>query len=97
MFIFQKTRVDPIFIALPQILRANECELHQLNLIIQFMMKNSYRNIRPDIGQERCEFVKTRVTSHAIYILRMQKDMYLCFVDYQNNWLKTPKINYWNC
>ena len=76
-----------------------ECEKHrtisimsQLGKIILRVILNRIRNkIRPEIAEEQYGFVKGKGTANAIFLLRiiseraieMQRDIFLCFIDYQ--------------
>ncbi|GFN94698.1 RNA-directed DNA polymerase from mobile element jockey-like [Plakobranchus ocellatus] len=87
-----------IFIALPKKSGATECELHRTislmshitKLLLKIIMLRIRNKIKPEIAEEQCGFVGDKGTSNAIYILRtlieraleVQKDVYLCFVDY---------------
>ena len=87
-----------IFIALPKRPRAIECELHRTislmshitKIILRIIMLRARRIIKPEIGEEQCGFVEDSSTRNAIFMVRMiseraiemQKNLYLCFIDY---------------
>ena len=78
-----------------------ECNKHrtisvmsQLGKIVLRVILNRIRSkIRPEIAEEQYGFVKGKGTTNAIFLLRMlseraiemQKDVYLCFIDYEKN------------
>ena len=53
-------------------------------------MNRTRSRIRPEIRKDQCGFVQDAGTRNAIFIVRMiselaiemQKDLYLCFIDY---------------
>ncbi|GFO24946.1 endonuclease-reverse transcriptase [Plakobranchus ocellatus] len=87
-----------IFIALPKKPGATECELdrtislmsHITKILLKIIMLRIRNKIKPEIAEEQCGFLEDKGTSNAIYILptlieralEVQKDVYLCFVDY---------------
>ena len=87
------------FTAIPKKPGTMECNKHrtisvmsQLGKIVLRIILNRIRNkIRPEISEEQYGFVKGKGTTNAIFILRMlseraiemQKDVYLCFIDYE--------------
>ena len=87
------------FITIPKKPGAMECNRHrtisimsQLGKIVLRIILNRIRNkIRPEIPEEQYGFVKGKGTANAIFLLRMlseraiemQKDLYLCFIDYE--------------
>ncbi|GFO03075.1 endonuclease-reverse transcriptase [Plakobranchus ocellatus] len=84
-----------IFIAVPKKPGATECELHRTmshitKILLKIIMLRIKNKIKPEIVEEQCGFVEDTGTSNAIYILRtlieralvIQKDLYLCFIDY---------------
>ena len=97
-----------IFIALPKKPNATECELHRtislmshvIKLILRIIMWRARKNIKPEIGKEQCGFMKDTGTRHAIFTLRMicersiemQKDIYLCFIDYTKAFDKVKHV-----
>jgi len=87
-----------IFIALPKKTGAIECELHRtislmshvIKILLRILMMRARSKIKPEIGKEQFGFVKDAGTKNAIFVLRilseraieMQKDLYVCFIDY---------------
>ncbi|GFO03036.1 endonuclease-reverse transcriptase [Plakobranchus ocellatus] len=87
-----------IFIALPKKPGATECELHRTislmshitKILLRIVMLRVRNKIKPEIAEEQCGFVEGKGTTNALYILRtlieraleVQKDVYLCFIDY---------------
>ena len=63
---------------------------HITKLILRIIMNRARSRIRPEIGKEQCGFVQDAGKRNAIFIIRilseraieMQKDLFLCFVDY---------------
>ncbi|GFO18885.1 endonuclease-reverse transcriptase [Plakobranchus ocellatus] len=93
-----KKMLKSIFIALPKKDGATECELHRtislmsqgMKILLRIVMMRVRNKIRPEIGDTQCGFVEGKGTTNAVYMLRMiieralemQKDIYLCFIDY---------------
>ena len=93
-----------IFIALPKKSNATECELHRtislmshvVKIVLRILMWRVRKSIRPEIGKEQYGFMKDTGTRNAIFTLRMicersiemQKDLYLCFIDYTIDYTK---------
>ena len=87
-----------IFIALPKKPGATECELHRTislmscarKILLRIIMKRARNKINPEIDVIQCRFVEGKGTVNAIFILRtiikgaleVNKDLYLCFIDY---------------
>ena len=87
-----------IFIALPKKPGATECELHRtislmshiIKIILKVIMARARNKIRPEIADVQCGFVEDMGTRNAIWMVRMlteraiemQKDLYMCFIDY---------------
>lgn len=63
---------------------------HITKLIIRILMNTGCSRMRPEIGQEQCVFIKVTRRRNTIFMLRMlsgraiqmQKNVYLCFIDY---------------
>ncbi|XP_037779155.1 uncharacterized protein LOC119575579 [Penaeus monodon] len=95
---FPEVLSKSIFIALPKKPGAIECELHRTislmsqitKIILKVIMARARSKLRPEIGKEQCGFVEDSGTRKATWMMRMsseravemQKDMYMCFVDY---------------
>ena len=87
-----------IFITLPKKPGAVECELHRTTslmshitkLLLRIVMQRARKRIKPEIGEEQCGFVENTGTRNAIFMvhvlseraIEMQKDVYMCFMDY---------------
>ena len=97
-----------IFIALPKKPNATECELHRtislmshvIKMILRIIMWRARKIIKPEIGKEQYGFMKDAGTKKAICTLRMicersiemQKDIYLCFIDYTKAFDKVKHV-----
>ena len=65
---------------------------HVTKVLLWVIMMRVRNKIRPEIAEELCGFVEGKDTANAIYIymlrilieraLEVQKDVYLCFIDY---------------
>ena len=87
-----------VFITLPKKPGATECESHRTislmshitKILLRVLIMRVRKKIKPEIAQEQCGFVEGKGTTNAIYMLRticeraleIQKDVYLCFIDY---------------
>ena len=87
-----------IFIALPKKQGTIECELHRtislmshiIKIILKVIMQRARSKIKTEIRKEQCGFVEDSGTRNAIWMVRMlseraiemQKDLYMCFIDY---------------
>ncbi|GFS24491.1 endonuclease-reverse transcriptase [Elysia marginata] len=87
-----------IFIALPKKPGAVECEHHRTislmshitKILLKVIMMRVRNKIKPEIAAEQCGFVEGKSTTNAVFTLRVlieralevQKNVYLCFIDY---------------
>ncbi|KAK3769433.1 hypothetical protein RRG08_066440 [Elysia crispata] len=87
-----------VFIALPKISGATECELHRTirlmshitKALLRVLMLRMRKSLRPEIAKTQFGFVPDKGTRNAIFTLSMlmercievQKDLYICFIDY---------------
>ena len=87
-----------VFIALPKKPGATECELHRTislmshftKILLRVLMHRMRKSLRPEISTKQFGFVRDKGTRNAIFTLSMlmercievQKDLYLCFIDY---------------
>ena len=87
-----------IFIMIPKIPGATECELHRtisimchiIKLILRVIMTRVRKVLRPEILQTQCGFMADAGTRNATFMIRFlsdktiekQKDLYICFLDY---------------
>ena len=87
-----------VFIALPKIPGAIECELHRTislishitKVLLRVLMLRMRKSLRPEIAKTQFGFVPDKGTRNAIFTLSMsmercieaQKDLYICFIDY---------------
>ena len=87
-----------VFIALPKIPGATECELHRTislmsqitKVLLRVLMLRMRKSLRPEIAKTQFGFVPDKGTRNAIFTLSMlmercievQKDLYICFIDY---------------
>ena len=101
-----------IFIALPKKPGAIECELHRTislmshvtKILLRILMMRARCRIRPEIGKEQFGFVQDAGTRNAIFVLRMlseraiemQKDLYICFIDFTKAFDKLQHKNLFN-
>lgn len=88
-----------VFIVLPKKAKAVKCSDHRtislmshgIKLLLKIILKRLYREIDKEVGETQFGFLKNTGTREAIFALRMlgekclqvQKDMYLCFIDYE--------------
>ena len=88
-----------IFIALPKIQGTLECCKHRTisimsqvtKIILKIILKRIRTKIQPEISQEQYGFRPGKGTRNAIFTLRtiaeraieVQKDLYVCFIDYE--------------
>ena len=85
-----------IFITLPKKPGAVDCEqyrtisliCHITKIILRILLLRARSRITPMVGREQFGFVKDAGTRNAIFLVRniteraMQKDVYMCFIDY---------------
>ena len=87
-----------IFIALPKKTGATECELHRTislmshitKILLRVILIRARSKVRPEISEEQYGFMEDRGTRNAIFMMRsiaeraieMQRDLYVCFIDY---------------
>ena len=87
-----------VFIALPKIPGATECELHRTislmshitKVLLRVLMLRMRKSLRPEIAKTQFGFVPDKGTRNAIFTLSMlmercievQKYLYICFIDY---------------
>ena len=87
-----------VFIALPKIPGATECELHRTislmshitKVLLRVLMLRMCKSLRPEIAKTQFGFVPDKGTRNAIFTLSMlmercievQKDLSICFIDY---------------
>jgi len=88
-----------IFIALPKVNGAIECDLHRTislmshvtKIILRVILLRARNKVRQEISDEQYGFMKDRGTRNAIYMMRlmaeraieMQRDLYVCFIDFK--------------
>ena len=88
-----------IFIALPKVNGAIECDLHRTislmshvtKIILRVILLRARNKVRQEISDEQYGFMKDRGIRNAIYMMRlmaeraieMQRDLYVCFIDYK--------------
>ena len=92
--------IIPRTILLPKKPSAVDCEQHHTISLMRHVTRIIHRvlllrlrsRIQPEIGREQFGFVEDAATRDAIFVLRviteraveMQKDIYMCFIDYAN-------------
>ena len=90
---------ESIFIALPKVEGTLECNKHRTisimsqitKIILRVILARIRSKIRPQISDEQFGFVPKKGTGNALFTLRVlaeralevQKDLYVCFVDYE--------------
>ena len=88
-----------IFITLPKKPGAIECELyrtislmsHTTKILLHVLMNRARNKLKPEISDVQYSFVEDKSTRNAIFIIcmlseravEMQKNLYLCFIDYR--------------
>ena len=93
-----KDLAKSVFITLPKIPGTMECELyrtvslmsHLTKVLLRIILARMRKSLRPEISQLQFGFVPDKSTRNAIFNLsmlterciEMQKDLYLCFIDY---------------
>ena len=93
-----KDLAKSVFITLPKIPGTMDCELyrtislmsHLTKVLLRIIMARMRKSLRPEISQLQFGFVPDKSTINAIFTLsmlaerciEMQKDLYLCFIDY---------------
>ena len=98
-----------VFIALPKTPGATECELHRTislmshftKVLLRILMVRMRKNLKPEISPSQFGFVADKGTRNAIFTLKMlmercievQKDLYLCFIDYSKAFDKVRHDN----
>ena len=98
-----------IFIAIPKKPGAVECENHRTislmshvtKIVLRILLLRARSKITPEIGREQFGFVQDAGTRNAIFVLRaiteraieMQKDVYMCFIDYSKAFDKVRHQN----
>ena len=92
-----KDMLKSVFIALPKIPGATECELHRTislmshftKVLLRVLMNRMRKSLRPEISKTQFGFVPDKGTRNAIFTLSMiiercievNKDLYMCFID----------------
>ena len=93
-----KDLAKSVFITLPKIPGTMDCELYRTislmsqltKVLLRIIMARMSKSLRPEISQLQFGFVPDKSTRNAIFTLsmlaerciEMQKDLYLCFIDY---------------
>ena len=91
--------IKSVFITIPKVSGTLDCEKHRTisimsqitKIILKVILKRIRGKIRREVAEEQCGFVEGKGTSNTIFILRMmaertiekQRDLYLCFIDYE--------------
>ena len=91
--------IKSIFITIPKVSGTLDCGKHRTisimsqitKIILKVILKRIRRKVRQEVAEEQYGFVEGKGTSNAIFILRMiaertiekQRDLYLCFIDYE--------------
>ena len=98
-----------IFIALPKKTGATECELHRTiclmshitKILLRVILIRARSKVGPEISEEQYGFMEDRGTRNAIFMTRsiadgaikMQRDLYVCFIDYTKAFDKVTHKN----
>ena len=101
-----------IFITIPKKPGATECESHRTislmnhvtKILLRIIMERIRSKIRPEISETQFGFVADKSTRNAIFTLsmlierciQMQKDLYLCFIDYSKAFDKVKHQDLFN-
>ena len=88
-----------VFITIPKKPGTMECNKHRtisimsqvVKIMLRIILERIRRKIKHEIAEEQYGFVEGKGTRNAIFVLRMlserniemQRDMYLCFIDYE--------------
>ena len=96
-----------IFIALPKKHGAVDCEQHRTislmshvtKIVLRILLLSARSRITPEIGNQQFGFVKDAGTRNGIFVVRiiteraveMQKEVYICFIDYTNAFDKVKR------
>ena len=96
--IYDSGKIPKVFITLPKIPGTIDCELyrtislmsHLTKVLLRIITARMRKSLRPEISQLQFGFVPDKSTRNAIFTLsmlaerciEMQKDLYLCFIDY---------------
>ena len=94
-----KCMCESIFITLPKVEGTLECKKHRTisimsqvtKILLRIILKRVRSKIRPELSQAQFGFVPGKGTRNAIFCLRsiaersieVQKNLYVCFVDYE--------------
>ncbi|GFO27782.1 Egf domain-specific o-linked n-acetylglucosamine transferase [Plakobranchus ocellatus] len=96
-----------VFIVLPKTPGATECELHRTITIMSHFTKillcvlmHMSKSLRPEISPKQFGFMPDKGTRNAIFTfsmlmercIEMQKDLYLCFIDYSKAFDKVRHV-----
>lgn len=101
-----------IFITLPKKPGATECESHRTislmnhvtKILLRIIMERIRSKIHPEVSETQFGFVADKGTRNAIFTLsmlierciQMQKDLYLCFIDYSKAFDKVKHQHLFN-
>ena len=101
-----------VFIALPKVEGTLECTKHRTlsimsqvtKILLRVLLKRIRSRIRPRISEEQFGFVSGKGTSNALFSLRViaeralevQKDLFVCFVDYEKAFDKVKHVELFN-
>ena len=99
-----KDLAKSVFISIPKIPGTMDCELyrtislmsHLTKVLLRIIMARMRKSLRQEISQLLFGFVPDKSTRNAIFTLsmlaerciEMQKDLYLCFIDYSKAFVK---------
>ena len=100
---------DSVFVALPKVEGTLECNKHRTlsimsqitKILLKIILKRIRNRLRPQISDEQFGFVPGKETNNALFSLRVlteralevQKDVYVCFVDYEKAFDKVRHVD----
>ena len=103
---------DSVFVALPKVEGTLECSKHRTlsimsqitKILLRIILKRIRTKLRTQISDQQFGFVPGKGTSNALFALRVltenvlevQKDIFVCFVDYEKAFDKVKHANLFN-
>ena len=103
---------DSVFVALPKVEGTLECSKHRTlsimsqitKILLRIILKRIRSKLRTQISDQQFGFVPGKGTSNALFALRVltenvlevQKDIFVCFVDYEKAFDKVKHANLFN-
>ena len=103
---------DSVFVALPKVEGTLECSKHRTlsimsqitKILLRIILKRIRTKLKTQISDQQFGFVPGKGTSNALFALRVltenvlevQKDIFVCFVDYEKAFDKVKHANLFN-